>query len=500
MRLTRLSIAGAVAVLLAGCVAGPDYRKPDVEVPVSWQLEQPWRQASPSDADAKGPWWQRFGDPQLDALQEKALANSPTLDLASARLAQARATLAGSEAGRYPQLGLGSRASRLKISANRPLTNYATNNFATVQNDFALTLLASYELDLAGRVQRSVEGATASAAQSAADLENTRLLLTADLASNYFSLRSTDLELDVVARSIDVQRRALQFVTDRHDGGAVSGLDVAQQQALLDNTLTQVDLLKRLRSQFEHAIATLTGTPAPNFSLPPDIKPLQPPPIPLGVPSDALERRPDVAAAERAMAAANAQIGVATAAFYPSVSLLPTGGVDSRSLSTLFDAQSVLWSIGVSATQTIFDGGRIRANVDFTRAGYDATVASYRRVVLTAMQEAEDGITGLASLERAATQSQAAVASARRVLEMSASRYEGGATTFLDVITAQQALLNIERQSAQVSGQRMLGSVFLVKALGGDWCGVEPRASARTAANDPRTGCPAPLRQVVGTR
>ena len=494
MSLRRLSSVAA-AVWLAGCVAGPDYRKPEVDVPVSWQLEQPWRQATPGDAEAKGPWWQRFDDPTLDALQEKALANSPTLDLASARLAQARATLAGAESGRSPQLGLGSRASRLKISANRPLTNYATNNYSTVQNDFALTLVASSELDLAGRVQRTVEGATASAAQSAADLENTRLLLTADLASTYFNLRATDLELDVVARSIEVQRRALQFVTDRHEGGAVSGLDVAQQQALLDNTLTQVDLLKRLRSQYEHAIATLTGTPAPNFSLAPDIRPLVPPPIPLGVPSDALERRPDVAAAERAMAAANAQIGVATAAFYPSVNLLPSGGVDSRSLSTLFDAQSVLWSIGVSATQTIFDGGRIRANVDFTKAGYDATVASYRRVVLTAMQEAEDGITGLASLERAALQSQAAVTSARRVLDMSASRYEGGATTFLDVITAQQALLNIERQSAQLAGQRMLGSVFLVKALGGDWCGVEPRGAGST-----RTDCPAPLRQVVGTR
>jgi len=292
-----------------------------------------------------------------------------------------------------------------------------------------------------------------------------------------------------------VQRRALQFVTDRHEGGAVSGLDVAQQQALLDNTLTQVDLLKRLRSQFEHAIATLTGTPAPNFALAPDIQPLRPPPIPLGVPSDALERRPDVAAAERAMAAANAQIGVATAAFYPSVNLLPSGGVDSRSLSTLFDAQSVLWSIGVSATQTIFDGGRIRANVDFTRAGYDAAVANYRRVVLTAMQEAEDGITGLASLDRASAQALTAVASSRRVLEMAASRYEGGASIYLDVITAQQAVLNTERQAAQINGQRMLTSVFLVKALGGDWCGVEPAGTTEA-----RTGCPAPLRQVVGTR
>ncbi|MGJ7507731.1 efflux transporter outer membrane subunit [Variovorax sp. GT1P44] len=483
------------AALLSGCVAGPDYRKPPVDVPVTWQLEEPWRQGTPSDTDAKGPWWLRFGDPQLDALQQQALANNPTLDIAAARLAQARASLAGSEAARYPQVGLGTRAARFQISQNRPLTNYNAPNFSTVQNDFALSLTASYELDLAGRVQRSVEGATATAAQSAADLENTRLLLTTDLASNYYNLRSTDIELDVLARSIALQRRALEFVTDRHELGAVSGLDVAQQQALLDNTLTQVDVLKKQRSQYEHAIATLTGTPAPLFSIAPDIKPLAPPAIPIGVPSDALERRPDVAAAERAMAAANAQIGVATAAFYPSVMLLPSGGFDSRTLSTLLDANSLLWSIGVSATQTIFDGGRIRANVDFSRAGYDAAVANYRRVVLTAMQEAEDGITGLASLDRAATQSLVAVDSSRRVLEMAASRYEGGASIYLDVITAQQALLNTERQAAQINGQRMLTSVFLVKALGGDWCGVEPRGAA-----EPRTGCPAPLRQVVGTR
>ena len=494
-RVTVLAAAAATALLLAGCVAGPDYKKPAVDVPVSWQVEQPWRQSTPNDALDKGPWWQRFGDAQLDALARKALANSPTLALANSRLTQARASLAGSSASQFPQLGLGTRASRLKISANRPLTNYASPNFTTVQDDYALSLTASYEIDLAGRVQRSVEGATASVAQSAADLENTRLLLTTDLATNYFNLRSTDTELDVVTRSITLQRRALDLVTSRHELGAVSGLDVAQQQALLDTTLTQVDLLKKQRSQYEHAIATLTGTPAPMFTLAPDPTPINPPAIPIGVPSDALERRPDVASAERAMAAANAQIGVATAAFYPSVSLGPTLGVDSRVLSNLFDAPSLLWSVGVSATQTIFDGGRIRANVDFTRAGYDASVASYRRVVLTAMQEAEDGITGLASLDRASAQSLAAVATARRVLDMATSRYEGGASTYLDVITAQQSLLSAERLAAQLLGQRLVTSVFLVKALGGDWCGVES-----PNGTDPKTACPAPLRQVAEMR
>ena len=488
----RLAAAGA-ALLLAACAAGPDPSAPPPELPVSWQLESPWRQAEPNDALDKAPWWLRFGDPQLDALARQALAGSPTLALASARLAQARATLAASEAGQLPQLGLGARPSRLKSSANRPLSSYGTTNSSTVQNDFALSLTASYEIDLAGRVQQLVEGAAASAAQSAAELENTRLLLTAELATSYFNLRSTDIELDVLSRSIALQRRALELVSARHDLGAVSGLDVAQQDALLAATLVQVDLLKKQRAQYEHAIATLTGTPAPQFALAADSRPLAPAEIPLGVPSEALQRRPDVAAAGRAMAAANAQIGVARAAFYPSIVLAPMIGLDSRNLSTLFDAPSLLWSIGVSATQVLFDGGRLRANVDFARGGYDASVASYRRVVLTAMQEAQDGISGLAALDRAFTQSQQAVAAARRVHDMATSRYEGGASTYLDVITAQQSLLTAERQAAQLAGQQLLTSVFLVKALGGDWCGVDLGATPAAEA-----ACPAPARRVTG--
>lgn len=491
MRLHALAPAAAAALmLLAGCAVGPDYRTPDTPLPVTWKLDEHWQQGAPSDTADKGPWWKRFNDPQLDALEDQAVAGSPTLAIANARLAQARATLDAVGAARYPQLGLGTRASRLKISANRPLTNYATANFATVQNDFAVSLNASYEVDLAGRVARSVEGAAASAEQSASDLQNTRLLLSADVASAYFNLRSTDVELDVVMRSIELQRRALDLVTSRHDLGAVSGLDVAQQQALLETTLTQVDVLKKQRGQYEHALATLTGTPAPSFEVAVDLKAIQPPPVPLGVPSEVLQRRPDVASAERAMAAANAQIGVATAAFYPSLFIAPSYGVDSRTIETLFNGPSVLWSLGVSATQVLFDGGRIRANVDFAKAGYEATVGGYRRTVLTAMQEVEDGITGLAALERATTQAQSAVASARRVLDMANARYEGGASTYLDVITAQQSLLTVERQAAQLQGQRLLTAVFLVKAVGGDWCGD----------GAPGAGCPGPAKQMVGTR
>ncbi len=255
---------------LSACVAGPDYRQPAPELPVAWKTEAPWREGAPSDTLDKGPWWQRFGDAQLDALEQKALADNPSLAAANARLAQARAVVASASAAQFPQVGIAARAARAKISANRPLTNYGSPNFSTVQNDFVLGLAVSYEVDLAGRVQRTIEGARASAEQSASDLENTRLLLTTDLAAAYFNLREIDTEIDVLARSIDLQRRSLDLAGSRHDLGATSGLDVAQQQALLDTTLTQVDVLRRTRGQFEHAIAALTGTPAPEFSLPRD--------------------------------------------------------------------------------------------------------------------------------------------------------------------------------------------------------------------------------------
>jgi len=469
--------AAALALLLAGCAVGPDYRRPAVEMPAAWVVEAPFRASAPGDTVDKGLWWQRFGDPTLDALEAQAVAASPTLAAASARLTQAQAQVAAAESGLLPSLGFAGRMARLKISRDRPLTNYQSPNFSTVQNDFVTQLTVSYELDLAGRVRRTIEGARASGEQAAADFQNTRLLLTAELATDYYTLRELDIELDVLSRSIELQRRSLAFATARHDLGATSGLDVASQQSLLDSTLTQVDVLYRQRSQFEHAIATLTGTPAPLFAVAPNVRELVPPAVPIGVPSDVLERRPDVASAERAMAAANAQIGVATAAFYPSIILGPAYGAESTSVASLFNAPSLLWSLGVSIAQPLIDSGRLRANVDFARGGYDLAVANYRRFVLTAMQEAEDGITGLAALERASTQAGAAIVSAERVLELANARYEGGVATYLDVITAQQSLLNSERLAAQLRGQRMLTAVFLVKALGGDWPGASSLAA-----------------------
>jgi len=457
------------AALLSACAVGPAYVKPQVDMPVSWTLEAPWRTAQPSDTQAKGPWWERFGDSDLTGLVQKAMQANPTLVAAQGRLAQSRALVAVSSASMFPQVGLGTKVSELRISANRPLTNYNAPNWSTIQNDYSAILSVNYEADLWGRVQSQVDGASASAEQAAADLVNTRLILGSDVAVNYFNLRALDVELDVLTRSIDLQNSSLALANHRRDSGNASGLDVAQQQALLDTTLTQIDILQRQRSLFEHALATLTGTPAPLFQLPQRLVPMNPPLIPIGIPSDVLERRPDIASAERAMAAANAQIGVAKAAFYPSVIFGPSYGNDSRRISALFNQASVLWSLGVSATQTIFDGGRINANVDFTRAGYDITVANYRRVVLTAMQEVEDGLSSVSALDRAITQAQRAIESNRRVMEIAKVRYEGGVSNYQDMIIAQQAQLNSERLAAQLLGQRQLSSVFLIKALGGDW-------------------------------
>jgi len=469
----RSATIAAALGMLAGCTAGPDYQRPSLQMPAAWQVEAPWREAAPRDDAPKGAWWKPFNDGDLDGLEVRALANSPTLAISASRVEQARASLDAALAARFPQLFVGSRDQRFRITEERPLSNYATPQFSTVQNDFTLAVNASYELDLAGRVRRSIQGARASAEQTAADFENTRLVLTADVATAYFNLRALDIELDVLLRSIALQRRALDLATSRHDLGAASGLDVAQQQALLDSTLTQVDVLHKQRSQFEHALATLIGTPAPSFSVVPEATRAEPPAIPLGVPSDVLERRPDVASAERAMAAANAQIGVAAAALYPSITLAGSAGLENRDLASLFSAPSAVWSIGASITQPLFDAGRLQANVRFARAGYEASVASYRRTVLTAMQEVEDGITGLAALERAHAQAGAAVQSAARVLDMANARYEGGASGYLEVITAQQGLLNNERLRAQLQGQRLLTAVFLVKALGGGWTSVQ---------------------------
>jgi outer membrane protein, multidrug efflux system len=325
-----------------------------------------------------------------------------------------------------------------------------------------------------------VEGARATAEQAQADFENTRLVLLAALVTDYFSLRELDAEIDVVRRSLGLQRDALNFVASRHELGFATGLDLAQQQALLDASATQLELLQNQRAQFEHAIATLVGVPAPSFTLAPSATAAPLPALPVGLPSDLLQRRPDVASAERAMAAANARIGVARAAYFPSIELapglgVPSAGWESNALVNLFTAPSRLWSIGLSASQTLFDAGMTRANVRFANAGYTAAVATYRQTVLTAMEEVENGITGLSSLERAELQANASVRSASRAFDIANDRYKGGVDTYLDVITAQQTLLTNQRLAVQIQGQQFAAAVYLVKALGGGWSQPAPQ-------------------------
>jgi NodT family efflux transporter outer membrane factor (OMF) lipoprotein len=461
-----------VPLLLAGCAVGPDYRRASADVPPIWQPEAPWHAAAPDDAALKGTWWELFQDPILNSLVESASRSNQTLLVSAARLEQARSQVTIARSYLYPDISLGASAARAKISANRPLAAYGVPNQETVQNEFLLGPAVDYEFDLFGRVRREVEGYRAAAEQAAADFENTRLMLLAQLASDYFTLRELDSEIDVLERSLALERDALTFVTSRHDFGYATGLDLAQQQALVQNSAAQLELLRVQRAQNEHAIATLVGAPAPGFRIAPVVAPGNLPVLPVGVPSDLLQRRPDVAAAERAMAAANARIGVAKAAYFPTVQLLPlvpNVGWESSAVATLFNAPSQLWSVGLSATQTLFDAGRTRANVRIAEEDYTAAVADYRQTVLGAMEEVENGITGLTSLERAAAQANASVESAQRAFDIASERYRGGVAIYLDVLTAQQTLLGNQRQAVQIHGQQFLTAVYLVKALGGGW-------------------------------
>ena len=362
--------------LAAGCAVGPDYERPPAEVPAAWQPDAPWHEAAPNDAALKGEWWKLFQDPTLNSLVERALAGNQNLRVAAARLDQARDQVTVAAADLYPWVGLSASAERGKTSANRPLGQYTVPNQATVQNNFVLGANVNYEADLFGRVRRDVEGARASAQQAEADFENTRLVLTAQLVTDYFALRELEAEIAVVRHSLELQGDALVFIRSRHDLGFATGLDLAQQQALVEANATQLELLDNQRAQFQHALATLVGTPAPGFTLPAGPASASLPAIPVGLPSDLLQRRPDVASAERSMAAANARIGVARAAYYPSIILgpgfgQPNAGWQSNAVSTLFDAPSQLWSIGLSATQTLFDAGKTRANVRIANSDYD---------------------------------------------------------------------------------------------------------------------------------
>jgi NodT family efflux transporter outer membrane factor (OMF) lipoprotein len=464
-----LKSALLAAALLAGCTVGPGYKRPTAQVPDAWKGEGPWQTAAPKDAIPKGAWWQLFHDAELDGLEQELLQANQSLDAARDRLSQARSQARIASSAYFPALSADPSGQRELLSGNRPLSGSTVPLTPVSQNVFTVPFSVSYELDLFGRVRRNLEAANASLQGSAADLENVRLVLSAELAADYFNLRELDREAGVVRQAVEIQQKGLDLVNHRHEGGVANGLEVAQQAALLDSTATQLQLVLQQRAQFEHAIAALTGKSASAFSLAEAPFDAAPPAIPTGVPSEILERRPDVAASERQMAFENAQVGLAMAAFYPHITLAGSGGWQSRDIATLINAPSAFWSLGGDLLQPIFNGGRNRANLAATRAAYDESIANYRESVLVAFQQVEDGLSGLALLNQAAKTQRAAVADSRRALDIANNRYVGGVTTYLDVITAQSTLLSNERLATQLLGQQMVTSVYLVKALGGAW-------------------------------
>ncbi|MGB7554100.1 MAG: efflux transporter outer membrane subunit [Candidatus Korobacteraceae bacterium] len=467
MKWLALAAGISASALLVGCAVGPKYQRPPVQAPTAYKTEGPWRVAAPKDSLPKGAWWKVYEDSELNGYEQQLLKANQSLAAAQDRLNQARALARVASAGLFPQASTDPNAARTRYSGTRP--EVATLGRPLTQSTYEIPFLLSYEPDLFGKYRRTLQAANASLQATAADMYNVNLVLTAELAADYFSLRELDAETRVVQESVDIQQRGLQLVENRHSGGVASGLDLAQQQTLLDSTVTQLYLVQQQRAQYEHAIAVLTGNPASTFNVP--VVPLHatPPSVPLGVPSDLLERRPDVATAERNMAFENAEVGVATAAFYPQLTLFGSGGLQSTDITKLISAPSAIWSVGGDLLQPIFEGGRNRANLAATKSAYDESVANYREAVLTAFQEVEDGLSGLNALSQATTSQNAAVSDARRALAIANNRYVGGVTSYLDVITAQSALLTNQRLATQLLGQEMVTSVYLVKAVGGGW-------------------------------
>lgn len=454
-------------VLLSGCAVGPRYTRPAAPAPPTYkETPPPWKTAQPSDQVARGKWWEIFQDPQLNALEEQVNVSNENLKAAEAQFRQARALVRFNRAAYYPTVTAGASAAREHLSEHRPLVSTTTQTNVT---DFVIPVDVSYEADVFGRVRHAVEAARSNAQASAADLESVRLSLHAELALDYFQMRTLDAEEQLLKSNVTSFERALELTKSRYTGGVASAVDVAQAQTQLEDTRTQaIDVLIQ-RAQNEHAIATLIGQPASTFAVPQAAWNTPPPDIPPGLPSDLLERRPDIAAAERRVAAANAQVGVARAAYFPIFTLTGSGGFESTAISTLIQGPSGFLTAGASAAVTAFDGGRRRAVSEQARAAYDESVANYRQTILTAFQEVEDSLAVLRILNDEAQAQQAAVAAAEHSLQLSTNRYKGGVVSYLEVTTAQSTALADERAAVDILRRRMTASVSLIKSLGGGW-------------------------------
>jgi NodT family efflux transporter outer membrane factor (OMF) lipoprotein len=467
------AVSIAVGLVCAACTVGPGYKRPPVTIPAVFK-EQPapdstlaaeWRAALPSDDVIRGKWWEVFQDPLLNGLEEQVAISNQTVAQAEAQFRAARAAIRTARADLFPTVTAGASGSRSRSSATRGAVPVAVGTVV----DYQLPVDLRYEVDLWGSVRRNVESSVATAQATGADVQTALLSSRAELALDYFELRGLDAQIALFGKTIAAFERALQLTQARYNQGVASGADVAQAQTQLDTTRVRATDLQVARAQFEHAIAILVGKAPADLTIPAAVIGTPPPAIPVTLPSRLVERRPDVAAAERRVAAANAQIGVAQAAFFPALALTASAGLESSKLATLLTLPSRFWAIGPSLVETAFDGGRRKSLKAQAVANDDGTVAAYRQNTLTAFQDVEDNLAALRVLAEENVQAQAAVASANRSLALANNQYLAGVADYLQVITAQTAALTNEVTAAGVVTRRMTASVLLIKALGGGW-------------------------------
>jgi NodT family efflux transporter outer membrane factor (OMF) lipoprotein len=466
-RSRKTALIAIAALQLTGCVVGPKYHAPVAPAPPAYKEMGDWKPAQPNDQNLGGEWWKIFEDPQLDALEQQVNVSNQNLKAAEAQFRQSRATLRYYRADYYPTVTYGPSATRERISSRRPPPSSIFDGIT--YNDYVVPFNVSYQADVWGRVRKNVESYREQAQASAADLATVNLSMHADLAIDYFEARSLDAEEQLLNSTVKEYEQALELNENRFQGGIASEVEVEQARTQLQTTRAQAIDVGVARAQYEHAVAILIGKPPSEFSLPPLPLTAPPPHVPVSLPSELLERRPDIAASERLVAAANAQIGVAKSAYYPVINLSASGGFESSAITTLINGPSGLWSIGLSAVGTVFDVGRRRALNDQARAAYDYQVATYRENVLTGFQQVEDNLAAVRILENEATVQNDAVVAAQRSLDLSVTRYKGGVTSYLEVITAQSAALADEVTAVNILGRRMANTVLLIQALGGGW-------------------------------
>ncbi len=462
-------------VTLAGCMVGPNYQKPPVPVtpafkeppPDSFKESDEWKRSHPDAAALRGKWWEIFGDSQLNALEEQVTVSNQDLKMAEARFRQARTMVRFNRASEFPTIGVDPNIQSLRYSPNQPY--FPSNAGSSARSGFTLPFDISYEVDLWGRIRRTVTAAGEEAQATAADLETAALSLHAELAVDYFELRSADAQKRLLDATVDQYADMVKLTKDLLNGGAAPESDLVQAETQLDTASVQDTDIGVMRSQYEHAIAILIGKPPAEFTLALSPLNLEPPVIPVGVPSQLLERRPDIAASERRVGEANEGIGIARAAYFPSLVLSATGGLEGTSIANWFAWPSRFWAVGPTMLETIFDGGRRRATSEGARANYDATVANYRQTTLVAFQEVEDNLAGLRILEHEALQQREAVAEAQRGVEIFTNRYQAGVDPYLQVVSAQTIALLNERNEVDILRRRMDASVLLIKGLGGGW-------------------------------